>query len=186
MFPKRIRTYLILNVASAFVLVIIMAVKPHLKSGRHLIADLMMLIAFAFFFATLVVLPLALVEIYLYRKKKGVWYDMKQGPRRPAPDFAALPDERVRRKNEALRARLARGVEPTTSPEDRTTLFQSHLPDGSVSRAALLLNVAVKLEGSGKREAAERCYRQIVERFGGSPPAREAAERLALITRTSG
>ena len=48
---------------------------------------------------------------------------------------------------------------------------------------ALLLNVAVKLEGSGKREAAETCYRQIVERFAGSPPAREAAQRLASITR---
>lgn len=183
MFPKRIRTYLILNVASAFLLVVIMAVRPHLKSGRHLIADLMMVFAFLVFFATIVVLPLVLVEIYLYRKKKGVWYDMKQEPRRPAPDFAAPLGELDRRKNEAFRGRLARGEELITSGEDRTQLFESKPGDGSVSRAALLLNVAVKLEGSGKREAAETCYRQIVERFAGSPPAREAAQRLASITR---
>jgi hypothetical protein len=184
MIPKRIRTYLIANVVFALLMLVVMAARTDLRTGRHLVLNVVLIIVFSSFLAALVGVPLALVEIYLYRKKKGVWYDLKQGPRRPAPEFAALPGELVRRKREAFRARLARGEEPNTSHEDRTTLFESKPGDGPVSRAALQLKLAVELERSGKREAAERCYQQIIERFADSPPARQAAERLASMART--
>jgi hypothetical protein len=170
MIPKQIRTYLIVNIVFAVVMVVFMAMETHL--------------VLLLFLAALIVVPVALVEIYLYPKKKGIWYELKQGPRRPAPDFAAVPGELVRRKSEAFRARLASGEESIKSHEDRTTLFESNPGDGPVSRAALQLNVAVKLEQSGKREAAETCYRQIIERFADSLPAREAARRLASMART--
>jgi len=165
-------------------MIVVLAVRPHLRTGRHLVYDVLFVLAFSSFFAALVVVPLAIVEIYLYRQKKGVWYELKQGPRRPPADFDALSGELDRRKNEAFRARLARGEEPNRNRKDRKALFESKPRDGPVSRAALLLNVAVKLEGSGKREAAETCYKQIVERFAGSPPALEAAQRLASMART--
>ena len=184
MIPKRIRTYLIVNIVFAILMVLVMAVRSDLRTGRHMVFNVFLVIVFSSIFAALVSVPIALVEIYLYRKKKGVWYDLKQGPRRPAPDFAALRGELVRRKSEAYRARLARGDEVITSHGDRTALFESNSGDGPVSRAALLLNVAIKLERSGKREAAERSYRQIIERFADSPPAREAAQRLESMART--
>jgi hypothetical protein len=184
MIPKRIRTYLIANIVFAILMVVVMDVRTDLRTGRHLVFNVLMIIAFSSLFAVLTVVPLALVEIYLYRKKKGVWYDLKQGPRRPAPDFAALPGELGRRKSDALRARLARGEEPMVNHENRTALFESSPGDEQVSRAALLLTVAVKLEGSGKREAAQTCYRQIVERFADSPAGREAAQRLASMAPT--
>jgi hypothetical protein len=184
MIPKRIRTYLIVNIVFAVLMVVVMAVRTDLRTGRHLVFNVVSIIVISLFLGALAAVPLALVEFYLYRMKKGVWYELKQGPRRPAPDFAALPGELVRRKSEALRARLARGEELLTSHEDRTTLFESNPGDGPVSRAALQLNVAVQLERSGKREAAERSYRQIIERFADSPPAREAAQRLASMART--
>jgi hypothetical protein len=184
MIPKRIRTYLIVNIVFAVFMVVVMAMRTDLRTGRNLVFNVVSLIAIASLVAALVALPLAIVEIYLYRMKKGVWYDLKQGQRRPAPDFADLPGELVRRKGEAFRARLARGEDLLTSHEDRTTLFESNAADGPVSRAALQLKLAVKLERSGKREAAERSYRQIIERFADSPPAREAAQRLAAIART--
>jgi hypothetical protein len=170
MLPKRIRTYLIVNIVIAILLVVFMAMRAS--------------IALLLFIVALMVVPLVLVEIYLYPKKKGIWYDLKHGTRHREPDFAALPGELVRRKSEALRARLARGEEPISSGEDRTKLFESSPGEGPVSRAALQLNVAVTLERSGKREAAERSYRQIIERFADSPPAREAAQRLASMART--
>jgi hypothetical protein len=170
MMPKRIRTYLIVNIVFAVLMVVFMAIGNNLVLLSFLLA--------------LIVAPIVLVERYLYPKKKGFWYDLKQGPRRPAPDFAALPGELVRRRSEALGARLARGEALITSREDRTRLFESNPGDGPVSRAALQLKLAVKLEHSGKREAAEKSYRQIIERFADTPPAREAARRLASMPRT--
>jgi hypothetical protein len=170
MIPKRIRTYLIGNIVIAVLLVVFMAMRASIVSLLFIVA--------------LMVVPFVLVEFYLYPKKRGIWYDLKHGPRHPAPDFVALRGELVRRKSEALQARLATGDEPIMGGEDRTKLFESSRGDGSVSRAALQLNVAVTLELSGKREAAERSYRQIIERFADSPPAREAAQRLASMART--
>jgi hypothetical protein len=170
MIPTRIRTYLVVNIVIAVLLVVFMAMRAS--------------IALLLFIAALVVVPLVLVEVYLYPKKKGIWYDMKHGSRHRAPDFAAQPGELVRRKSEALKARVASGEEPIKSGEDRTTLFESSPGEGLVSRATLQLNVAATLERSGKREAAERSYRQIIERFADSPPAREAAQRLASMART--
>jgi hypothetical protein len=184
MIPKRIRTYLILNIVFALIMVVVMAMRTDLRTGRHLVLNVVSIIFLSSFLAALAALPLALVEIYLYPKKKGVWYDLKRGPRRPAPDFAADRGELVRRKSEALKARLARGEEPKMRREVRSNLFESSSGEGPVSRAALQLNVAVRLERSGKREAAERSYRQIIERFADSPPAREAAQRLASMART--
>ena len=89
MIPKRIRTYLIGNILIAVLLVVFMAMRASIVSLLFIVA--------------LMVLPFALVEIYLYPKKKGIWYDFKRGPRHPAPDFAPPRGELIRRKSEALR-----------------------------------------------------------------------------------
>ncbi len=179
MIPKRIRTYLIVNVVFAMVMVGVMAVRTDLRTGRQLIFNVVLILLFSSLFAVLAGLPMALVEIYLYRKRKGIWYDFNNKPRRPAADFAADTGELARRKSEAIRGRLAHRELASPSHQNRTTLFERKSGDEPVSRGALLLNVAEKLEQSGKREAAETCYRQIIERFAQSPAAHEAARRLA-------
>jgi hypothetical protein len=177
--PRSIRTYLTVNLALAVLMAIVMAVRSELRSGRFLFIDIFLIIFYALVLASLTVGPFALIEIYLYRKKKGVWYEWKNGTRRQPHELAANAAELQHWKSEAFRARLARGAEPSQSGRDRTRLFEPNDAADPVSRAALLMTVADKLERSGKREAAERCYLQITQRFAGSPQAQEAAQRLS-------
>ena len=58
MIPKRIRTYLIGNILIGFLLVVFMAMRASIVSLLFIVA--------------LMVLPFALVGIYLYPKKKGI------------------------------------------------------------------------------------------------------------------
>ena len=44
------------------------------------------------------------------------------------------------------------------------------------------MKVADRFERSGKREAADRCYLEITERFARSPQAAEAGCRLGSVT----
>jgi hypothetical protein len=177
--PRSIRTYLTVNLALAVLMAIVMAVRSELRSGRFLFIDIFLIIFYALVLALLAVGPFALIEIYLYRKKKGVWYEWKNGTRRQPHELSANAAELQHWKSEAIRARLARGAEPSQSGSNRTRLFEPNDAADPVSRAALLMTVADKLERSGKREAAERCYLQITQRFADSPQAQEAAQRLS-------
>jgi hypothetical protein len=178
MFPRRLRTYLIVNAVMAILMVFVMALRTELRTGRYLFIDIGLILVYSSVLAALVVGPFALVEIYLYRKKKGIWYEWKTGTRRPPHAFATNPDELRHWKLEAYRARLSRGDLASTRKRERTRLFEAKSQSDPISRAALLLRVADKLELSGKREAARRCYRQIIQRFADSPQARDAARRL--------
>ncbi len=182
MLPQRIRTYLYVNLALAVLMAVVMALRTQLLSGRFLFVDIFLIIFYAAVLASLTVGPFALIEIYLYRQKKGVWYEWKNQASQPLRDLAMSPEERQHWKSEAYRTRLARGGEPAHTHNNRTRLFEPNKANDPVSRAALLMTVADKLERSGKREAAERCYEQITERFADSPQAREAALRLSGTT----
>jgi hypothetical protein len=178
MLPKKLRTYMIVNIVMAVLLGIVMEVRNELGTGRHLLIDIGLILFFSSALAALVLGPFALVEIFLYRKRKGIWYQL-QGDRPRVPQYsAATAEELRRRKSEAIHSRLTRGDEPPTSGTARTRLFESITQSQTISRAALLLSVADKLEQSGKKEAAERCYRQIMQRFPDSPQAIEACRRL--------
>jgi hypothetical protein len=179
--PQRLRTYLIVNVVIAILMGIVLAVRTELRTGRYLLIDVGLILLFSSALAALTFGQLALVEIYLYRKRKGMWYDWKNGPRRQHPDRVSDPHEVAHWKNEARRARLSRQDPPPADGRDRTRLFEAADPTEKVSRASLLLKIADKLERSGKREAAEECYRQIVQRFADSPEAAHAAQRLASM-----
>jgi hypothetical protein len=181
--PRSIRTYLTANLALAVLMAIVMAVRTELRSGHFLFIDIFLIIFYALVLASLTAGPFALIEIYLYRQKKGVWYEWKNGTRRQPYELAANAAELQHWKSEAFRARLARGAESSQSGSNRTRLFEPNDAADPVSRAALLMTVADKLERSGKREAAERCYLQITQRFADSPQAQEAAQRLSGATK---
>jgi hypothetical protein len=179
--PQRLRTYLLVNVVIAILMGVVLAVRTELRSGRFFFIDIILILAFASALAALTVGPLALVEIYLYRKNKGVSYDWITRFRRPRGDRVIDPCEIRYRKTEARRVRIARGDPPPADGRDRTRLFEATDSTGTVSRASLLLTVADNLERTGKKEAAGRCYRQIVQRFADSPEAEHAAQRLASM-----
>ena len=180
MVPQRIRTYLTFNLVLAVLMAVVMAVRAELRTGRFLLIDVFLFIFYSSVLASLFFGPFGVVEIYLYRRKKGVWYEWKNRTRRPRRDRAMSSEERRHWKSEAYRARLSQAA---SRPEDdastaRVCLKQNAAAD-PVSRAALLMTVADRFERSGKREAAERCYLQIIERFADSPQAQEAARRLS-------
>jgi hypothetical protein len=181
MFPKRLQTYLRLNCALAVFMAIVMAVRAELRTGRYLLIDVGLILVFSIVLASMLVGPLALTELYLYRKKKGIWYDWRNKTPRRAQDQVLSLEEIQVRKSEAYRVRLSGGGENARS-ELRTKLFQADRQADTVSRAALLMSVAEKLERAGKKDAAKRCYQQIVQRFGHSHQANEAARRLTSST----
>jgi hypothetical protein len=183
MLPQRIRTYLYVNLALAVLMAVVMAVRTGLGSGNFLFIHIFLVIFYASVLASLTLGPFALIEVYLYRQKKGVWHAWKNQPRLPRRGLEMSPAEREHWKSEAYRKRLARAGEPVPIHHNRMRLFEPNDAGGSVSRPALLMTVADKLERSGKREAAERCYRQIAERFGDSPQAKEAGRRLSTASK---
>jgi hypothetical protein len=125
-----------------------------------------------------IVVPLVLVQLYLYPRKQGVWYQWKHGARRPARDSGVLPAHR-RYPGSAADFALRTSWEKTMSKQaSRTRLFEAESAAESVSRPAILLTVAGRLERSGKKAAARTCYRQILERFGETKEAGNAELRL--------
>jgi hypothetical protein len=181
-FPRRIRSYLAVNLVLAVVMAIVMVVRAELKTGRFTVIDFLL---FSFYSAVLTSLffgPLGIVEIYLYHRKKGVWYEWKNRTRHPRRDRALNQEERRYWKNEAVFARLCRGDAADDGSAIRSSLFASSTAADAASRPAILMTVAERFERAGKREAAERCYLTITERFAGSPQAAEAARRLSSAT----
>ena len=81
--PQRLRTYLLVNGVIAILMGIVLAVRTELRSGRFFFIDIILVLAFSSALAALTFGQFALVEIYLYRKRKGVWYDWKTRFRRP-------------------------------------------------------------------------------------------------------
>jgi hypothetical protein len=181
-FPQRIRTYLTLNLALAVLMAVVMAVRSELTTGRFLMIDFLLFAFYSLVLCSLFIGPFGVIELYLYRRKKGAWYEWRNRTRPGRSDRAMNLAERRYWKSEAYRIRLAQGSKPQEDHRNRTRLFETSGPTDPVSRAALLMTVADKLERSGKREAAERCYLQITERFADSPQAREAGRRLAAAT----
>ena len=103
MVPRSIRTYLILNVTLAVVMAIVLAVRAELRSGRHLLVDLFFIAFFSSVLATLAIGPFALVEIYLYRRKKGTWYEWRNQTRPRRHDRMLSAEEFRERKSDAYR-----------------------------------------------------------------------------------
>jgi len=180
MVPKHIRTYLTFNLALAVFMAVVLAVRAELRTGRYLLIDGFLIIFYATVLASLFFGPLGVVELYLYCRKKGALYEWKNQTRARRSDRSMSSEERWYWKSEAYRARLALGPQPPADRRARTRLFQERNPAEGVSRPAILMTVADRFERTGKREAAERCYVQIVERFPDSPQAKEAAQRLAV------
>jgi hypothetical protein len=121
--------------------------------------------------------PLALVQLYLYPKKQGLWYRWVHGHRRRPDEFVFTASE-VRYRKLVAAASAPNARDDALRSRSRTALFETTAESAPVSRATLLFTVANKLESSGKKEAAQECYKQIVERFAGSAEARDATERL--------
>ena len=183
-FPQRIRSYLTLNLSLAVVMAVVMAVRAELTTGRFLVIDFLLFAFYSLVLSSVFFGPFGVIEVYLYRRKKGAWYEWKNRTRQGRGDRAMNLAERSYWKSEAFRARLSRGNHPRAEDlRNRTRLFETGDPADPVSRAALLMNVADKLERSGKREAAERCYVEITERFADSPQAAEAARRISAATK---
>jgi hypothetical protein len=182
-FPKHIRTYLIFNLSLAVLMAVVIAVRTELRTGRFLVIDLLLLALSWTVLSSIVFGPFAVVEIYLYRRKKGVWYEWKNrtGHRRREREISS--EERRYWKSEAYRARLSHGGQTRGDDRKRSRLFpDTNLADG-VSRAALLMTVADNFDQSSKKEAAERYYQQIIQQFADSPQAQEAGRRLSSVTK---
>ena len=79
--PRRIRSYLTANLVLAIVMFIVLAVRTELKTGRFLVIDFLLLAFYSTVLAFLFFGPIAIVETYLYRRKKGVWYEWKNRTR---------------------------------------------------------------------------------------------------------
>jgi hypothetical protein len=181
--PKRIQTYLTLNLVLSVLMAIILAVRTELRTGRYFIIDAFLIIFYSAVLASLFAGPFGIVEHYLYRRKKGVWYKWKNRARRRGRDRTISALERRHWKSEAYRARLSLGSDAQPESRERTRLFQEASTADPVSRPALLMSIADRFERSGKREAAERCYLQIKQRFPQSPQANEAARRLSSLAK---
>jgi hypothetical protein len=183
MVPKHIRTYLTLNLALAVLMTVVMAIRTELRTGRFHLIDLFLVAFYSAVLTSIFAGPFAIIEVYLYRRKKGSWYEWKHRKRRSRRDQTKSPEERRYWKNAAYRARASQAGQFPEDSRKRTRLFEKKNAADEVSRPALLMTVADKFEQSGKREAAERCYLQITQRFPESPQAIEAARRLAPATR---
>ena len=62
-----------------------MAVRTELRTGHFLLIDyLLVLFSIPWCLSSLFFGPFGIVEIYLYRRKKGVWYEWKNQTRRLA------------------------------------------------------------------------------------------------------
>lgn len=147
-----------------------------------------------------VVLPVVLVEIYLYRRRNGLVYRWRHpAPRRPRFVPPTVP---LAARGGGRFVGLEGMAEEERRPRTRTRLFESAAPvsasasvsvsgsasgGGPPSRASLLLDVAAKLEDSGKASAAVAVYQQVVDRFADSAEARTARDRLhAIANREAG
>jgi hypothetical protein len=165
MFRYRIKDFMIANVVLALTLAAAIALGSFAALG-----------VIAFVVGTFIVLPVVLVEIYVYRRKQGLWYRWRH-PLAPRPRYEAptdpLPYPRVLPFGEEGESLLAR---------PRTHLFDSGDRSDPVSRVSILLKVAGQLERSGRIGAAARVYQQVIDAGADAPEALNAAARLRSLT----
>ncbi len=153
MVPSKIRTILIINVVLAVAFTVVQAMW-----NDGILRQFTLALAFI---VAVMIAPAVLVQNYLYGKKKGWWYRLRN------------PDEfqtRLATANDAWRpyprTRPTDGeVAAPTTQNPRTSLFGELPPGGVVSRASILESVAVRLEAEGKKDAAKRCHDLIKERY---------------------
>jgi hypothetical protein len=170
---------MILNAVLAVSLAIGMAMndtlsKRRIRWARAAVAGLVALQTLVL----VIVGPLALVEVYLYGKKKGAWYHLRN-PTKPRPQYQR-PDDLP---PVAPRMPVPSFLEDhPPQPRPRTRLFESSPPSEPVSRASILLAVARRFETSGRMGAATEVYRQVLDRFTDTPEAQDAASRLRSLS----
>jgi hypothetical protein len=164
MFQYRIKDLMIVNAVLAISLVIAIAVSSFIRPLLTVLAVLIVL-------AVVIIGPIAWVETYLYRKQRGIWY-RSMNPRKPRPRYVPMTDLPPYVPRESVED------EPLSKGRSRTRLFETGTASEPVTRASLLFNVASQLETSGRMEAAAEIYRQILDHFGDTAEAREAAHRL--------
>jgi hypothetical protein len=178
-FRHRIRDLMILNAVLAITLGVAIALedtlmKMRIPLARALATGLVVLPTLAL----VVVGPLALVEIYLYRRKKGSWYRLKN-PTPPRPQYqrpADLPPVDTRMPVPAFLE------DHPPEPRSRTRLFEAGSTSEPVSRASILLSVARDFEATGRMDAAAKVYQQVLDRFATTPEAQDAAGRLQSLS----
>ena len=161
---------MIVNVLVALAMLLFLSFKKQIITSAYLLVDIAQMVLVLALIGIVVTMPLMLVEFYLYRRKKGVLFQWTAAPPRPPRQFVTR--HRYRR---SPRTSEAGAVD---KKRVRSRLFESRSATDPVSRAALLLTVGDKLAEAGKKEAAQRCYRQILERFGDAPEAQEALRHL--------
>jgi hypothetical protein len=172
--PSRIRTFMVANVVVAIVMVLFLNFKSEFLTGAEFLVGVARVVLILAVLGTMIAGPLIVVEVYLYRMKKGVFFQWTAASPPPPRDIIARP--RISRYPRPA----AEDLVPDTRV--RTRLFESDSATDTVSRAALLLTVGNKLAVEGKKKAAERCYRQILERFADTPEALEASRLLESAT----
>ena len=165
MFRYRIKDLMIVNAVMAITLGIAITLGKYLFQISLILGIILVAI----------VGPVVWVEIYLYRKKHGIWYRSKY-PRKPRPQYQPMSD-------------LQPYYPPVSIDDDsvsnqmhRTRLFETDTSGERVSRASLLYNVANGFETSGRIDAAIKVYRQILERFENTPEAFNASLRLYSLS----
>jgi hypothetical protein len=168
--PTRIRTLMILNVVVALAMVVFLNFATQIGAGANSLVAIAQIVFVLSLLGVVLFAPLVLVEIYLYKRKKGVFFQWTVSPARPPRDV--IPKHRIRRYPRTAKAETAHNTRA------RTQLFESSSVAAPVSRASLLLNVGDELAEAGKKEAAQKCYRQILERFAGTPEAQAASRHL--------
>ena len=173
-FRHRIKDLMILNAVLAISLGLSMALSNRIQNKLQILRALVALVVALPFLILVIIGPLAVVEMYLYRKKKGTWYRL-QNPRKPPPRYERPTDlppyfSSVPVQDEPSKPRL------------RTRLFEAGSPSEPVSRASILMTVASRFETSGRMNAAAKIYHQVLERFPNAAEAQDAAHRLQLLS----
>jgi hypothetical protein len=174
--PSRLRTFMVVNCVVAILMSTLVLMRGSISPQMMWVIQSLVAIALSLFLIGIG--PVIMVQAYLYPKQCGVWYAWRHRKDRPRRDSDPTPAHlRHPPTLEALSLR-SRFQRVLATKRARTRLFEEAAPTYAPTRAALMLNVADELELAGKKDSARTCYRQIVERFAGSPAAIEAAARL--------
>jgi hypothetical protein len=166
MFRHRIKDLMIANAVLAIALGIAITMGRYLYQVGLIMGIILVVI----------VGPVIWVETYLYRKKHGIWY-RSMNPRKPRPQYQPMTDL------PPYYPPVSADEEPPSKGRYRTRLFEKTSPSEPVSRASLLYKVASRFETSGSMDAAAKIYRQILEHYGNTPEAQDAAHRLHSLSK---
>jgi hypothetical protein len=181
LFPRRLRTIMIVNVVVAVFMVTLIWLNGGAGGRGSLIMSTIMLLLALSVIGAIITLPMVLVQMYLYPKKHGLWYAWENRSQRGLDAGPQVPAHILYPRSAAAAALRSQWERLLSTKTVRTRLFEGGPATDSVSRAALLLTVAEQMEQAGKKEAARTCYRQIIDRFGATREAEEAAQRVDAL-----